>query len=245
MRTIATNLGLSFSILRWADLNATAGITLELGPVFPGDDDIHFPAERCRCAEGPRFFLPFDGVSYHNREDSIFLENVSAITSLFIKKSFPSVLLARSITKIMNALPCLKQIGCERQLESEMPDLEQNHCANQLIVDSKSYTQSAVQRLSLWVSRLQSLFEDQHDRLKDQQVNNDYCQLTRRSSRSILMTNAISASFHLEEMAVSHVLDARDFFRNFNGLVELSDSAARESCSYLPVQKAIRRTSRS
>lgn len=166
MRTIATNLGLSFSILPWADLNATAGITLELGPVFPGDDDIHFPAERCRCAEGPRFFLPFDGVSYHNREDSIFLENVSAITSLFIKKSFPSVLLARSITKIMNALPCLKQIGCERQLESEMPDLEQNHCANQLIVDSKSYTQSAVQRLSLWVSRLQSLFEDQHDRLK-------------------------------------------------------------------------------
>lgn len=216
-RTISDNLRTLFSTLaKWTNLNATAGIALELGAKLPRDDDMHFPVQRCGCYWGSRFNHWTSGSSSRVLENRLSLENAPVIALLSIKKSFPSQLLVWPITKIIRSLPCIEQIACERRLEGDPRDLLQNPSANSYIIRSRYFTTaSAIRSISLWVSPDQYLFQDLYDFFKIKAADR-YTQLN---------IDATRASFDLEEMAISHALDARDFFHYFSSKFLLASAS--------------------
>ncbi|OBR06393.1 Oxoglutarate iron-dependent oxygenase [Colletotrichum higginsianum IMI 349063] len=181
-----------FSILHdWTEEAATSGIALELGAAWPGDDDTQYPFGDCRtrCRAHLMPHISWSSLIGLDRHSS--LRNAPIITSLFIKKSLPSSLLAWTIFQIVDHLPRLEQINCEHRLELELSEHDLHHSANSALFSIRGQ----MRRISLWVARSQS---------GAPRIPHD------------LGTAATRAAFQVKELAISHASEARQFFQLLN-----------------------------
>lgn len=107
-RRVSAGLGSLFSMLaKWSVMNTTRGIALEIGATFLGSG---FPDIRCRCPRGPTV----DVRSRLDPEAGLPLKSVSVVTSLRIGRSFSAEVLEWALGDILDSLPGLQQVDCER-----------------------------------------------------------------------------------------------------------------------------------
>ncbi|KAK1852833.1 hypothetical protein CCHR01_04574 [Colletotrichum chrysophilum] len=212
-RVLFENLEELLSILAlWTEDIPQNGISLELvGILVPnaGDRKLVSRRGRRRCVHrrSPPVSDPFAEISSINSVISKQgpVEMVPSITvisvSPTISRSCSSILLFH----LRDSFPCLQRLDFEQQLGTTKT-LQQ--AIGNRVVFSIADRIPSLQRLSIWESRSRLISETQSQ--SDSEKANGLA--------AVLQT-AVPTSFHLKELAITYVIDARDFFSHFNFLL--------------------------
>ncbi|KZL66696.1 hypothetical protein CT0861_00561 [Colletotrichum tofieldiae] len=142
------------------------------------------------------------------------VEVVPSITAISISPTISWSCSSILLFHLRDSFPCLQQLDFEQQLGTTQTFQQAiGNRAAFLIADRVP----SLQRLSIWESRSKLISEAQSQ--SDSEEAN--------GPAAVLQT-AVPTSFHLKELAITYVIDARDFFSHFNFLI--SSGEASPSC---------------
>ncbi|KXH53542.1 hypothetical protein CSAL01_12961 [Colletotrichum salicis] len=130
---------------------------------------------------------------------------VPCITAISISTTISWSCSSLLLFRLGDSLPCLQRIDFEQQLGTTQTI--QQAIGNPIAFSIADRIPS-LQRLSIWESR--STLISQAQRQSDSKEANKLAEV---------LQTAVPTSFHLKELAITHIIDERDFFSHFNFLI--------------------------
>lgn len=192
----------------------TGGLTLELNASSPSDSQ-HQRHGTCEAHNRPTYSLRgarerlIGNLLHVGSTNKSYFPRVPVIQEFSIRKTFYRSLSAISMRDILQSLPEVKRIHYEPWLAvTRLGQAERNRANEMLFSTINDY--STIQEVSLWEAQSQRLHKQRFYAKKPD---------------DILTSAAVSASFYLRRLAISHAIDANDFFRHCNVLIETSASS--------------------
>ncbi|KAK1982651.1 hypothetical protein LZ30DRAFT_770000 [Colletotrichum cereale] len=221
-RVLFENLEELLSVLAlWTEDVPRSGISLEISGVLvrnAGDLNKVSRGGRRRCVHRRSPAVPDLCMEIYSIYSAIGkqgpVERVPSITEISISPTISWSCSSILLFHLRNSFPCLERLDFEQQLGTTQ--IFQQAIGNTVAFSIADRIPS-LQRLSIWESRSKLISEAQS------QSNSDEA----NGPAGVLQT-AVPTSFNLKELAITHVIDARDFFSHFNLLI--SSGGALSSC---------------
>ncbi|OBR16385.1 F-box domain-containing protein [Colletotrichum higginsianum IMI 349063] len=204
-----------FSVLAsWPSHDPGDGIALELSASSPSDAR-HLSSspkhERCERSRSPGYSLT--GVEQRLLGNlltltwpfaNMALAPIPIIHSFVVKQKLCRSIRHTSMEHILGSLPSLRNINYEPWLGIEDQDIYNVELVSRLVL--KTSSRPDVRRISVWLAQNRSILESESDAFASMPEN------------YIISTEAVRSSYNLQELAVSHAVDAENFLQYWVGL---------------------------
>ncbi|TDZ49850.1 hypothetical protein CTRI78_v007785 [Colletotrichum trifolii] len=181
----------------WTGATATASIELEVAISWTGYDGHEQPPRFCCLADRPASFLRFGQVARSEGPNTtVALQAAPIVGRLSIKGPCPSFLVFDRMTEMTLMLPSLQQVSNEQRFINAARPAELHY---QSAVNRQMLGLNGIRKVSLWTN---PAVDGRNSPDEDTQSSVDKA--------------AVSASFHLKELAISSASDAESYFSWLN-----------------------------
>lgn len=205
----------------WTEEIPESGISLQLiGILVPnaGDRDRVSRRGRRRCVHRRSPAVSDQSAEIRSIESIVGkqgpLELVPSITAISVSPTISWSCSSILLFHLCDSFPCLQRLDFEQQLGTTRT-LQQ--AIGNRVAFSIADRVPSLQRLSIWESRSRLISEAQSQSESE-----------KANGLADVLQTAVPASFHLKELAITYVIDARNFFSHFNLL--LSSGEALPPC---------------